>query len=120
MNDTRGFAVEQGPDGLQHGPVSPESEAHGRFNAYTHLWSSIAHAEARAAGGDDPIDIALIAPPEHDGTYASLVVGYDLEVGTHISVLRQDALNGRAGAVGSRVLRRRIAHCTSSCTSIAV
>ena len=110
MNDTRGFAVEQGPDGLQHGPVSPESEAHGRFNAYTHLWCSIAHAEARPSGSHDPVDIALIAPRKDNAPDANLIIRYNLQVRTDISALCKQPLDDRTGAICRRIERRGVAH----------
>ena len=66
----------------------------------TYFRRSIAHPEASPAGGDDPVDIALIAPAEHNCSDAKLVVRDDVEVCADISVLGEHALDGRPGTVG--------------------
>lgn len=76
-----------------------------------YFWRSIAYPEACPTRGDDPVHIALIAPSKDDGTDADLVVGDDLETGTHISRLCEQALEHRAGAIGGRISRCGIADC---------
>ena len=56
------------------------------------LWCLVAHTEAGAAGGDDPVDIALITPAEDGGLDADLVVGHDDEVRADLPLKASSAL----------------------------
>ena len=81
---------------------------------WTDFGCPIAYPEACPACGDDPIYIALIAPPEDDRADADFIVRDDLEVDAHISCLGEETLEHRAGPIGRRVEGSGIAHCRRS------